>query len=117
MDLDALIQTIAAGRTVVTGHAFTEMLADGITDEQEIWASLLTAAELVEDYPTARRGACCLLLSTLPDGRPVHTVVAYPAPRLAVQQGVAAVAVLITIYRPDQRPHEWSADYRTRLVP
>lgn len=117
MDLDALKQTIGAGRTVVTHHALIEMLADGIADEQEIWASLLAAAELVEDYPTASRGPCCLLLSYLPDGRPVHTVVAFPAPRLAAQQGVAAVAVLITVYRPDQRPHEWSADYRTRRTP
>ena len=117
MDLNALKQAIGTGRTVVTGHAFIEMLADGIADEQEIWSSILATGELLEDYPTASRGACCLLLCSLPDGRPLHTVVAYPSPRVAAQLAVAAAAVLITVYRPDQHPHEWSADYRTRLLP
>lgn len=117
MDLHALIQAIAQGHTLVTQHALEEMLADGITAQQTIWASLLVSAELVEDYPTANRGPCCLLLSYLPDGRPLHTVVAYPATRLATQRQLAALAVLITVYRPDQRPHEWSTDYRTRRAP
>lgn len=117
MDLHALKQTIAQGAVEVTQHAYEAMLADGITAQQTIWASLLASAELIEDYPNASRGACCLLLSFLPDGRPLHSVVAFPALRVARPGAAPAVAVLITVYRPDHRPHEWSADYRTRLAP
>lgn len=116
MDLNALQQAIGAGQVEVTRHAYTEMLADGITTQQTIWASLLASAELVEDYPTAARGACCLLLTWLPDGRPLHCVVAFPAPRIAARLAAPAAAVLITVYRPDLRPQEWSANYRTRLA-
>jgi hypothetical protein len=117
MDLSALKQTIAQGAVEVTQHAYEALLADGVTAQQTIWASLLTSAELVEDYPNASRGACCLLLSFLPDGRPLHSVVAFPAPRVARRLTAPAAVVLITVYRPDLRPREWSADYRTRLAP
>ncbi|HEY7359129.1 MAG TPA: DUF4258 domain-containing protein [Ktedonobacterales bacterium] len=76
------------------------------------FASLHT--RIIEDYPQDPRGPSCLLLA-LVNGRPIHTVVAYPAKRHATSMGISAVAVIITVYRPDERPQEWSADYQTRL--
>ncbi|HEY7127767.1 MAG TPA: DUF4258 domain-containing protein [Ktedonobacterales bacterium] len=99
---------------IVTLHAALELDTDGL-DALDVWASILApAAETVEDYPTDPRGPSCLILSFVAS-QPVHTVIAYPAKRQAAKQGLAAVAVLITAYCPDKRPHEWSADYRQRL--
>jgi len=116
MDFADLRIAIRQQRIFTTGHAYTELAADGLK-AAPIWASILDAsAEMIEDYPTDARGPSCLILSFV-DGQPIHSVVAYPAARHAVRQGLPTVAVMITVYRPDQRPHEWSADLRTRLQP
>jgi hypothetical protein len=113
MDLSALQAAIQQHDRLATTHALREALADSL-DIGDIWASLADATcEVIEDYPTDPRGASCLLLSFVA-GRPIHTVVAFPAPQIAAARGVAAVAVLITVYRPDLAPGSWSADYRTR---
>lgn len=117
MDLDALKTAVGAGRAVVTHHAFVEMLAEGITDERVVWASIVGSRGTGGRLP--RRRAWCLLpaaervirRTTSPYGG------GHPAPRMAAQLAVPAIAVLITAYRPDLRPHEWSADYRTRRQP
>jgi hypothetical protein len=114
MDLDALKTAIQQQHRRITGHAVLEMAADQVQPD-ELWESLLAAAaRIIEDYPQDLRGPSCLLL-TFVSGRPIHVVVAYPAKRHAAPMGVPAVAVVITVYRPDARPHEWSEDYQTRL--
>lgn len=113
MDLSALQAAIQQHDRLATTHALREALADSF-DIGDIWASLVDATcDVIEDYPHDPRGASCLLLSFVA-GRPIHAVVAYPAPQIAVARGVAAVAVLITVYRPDLAPGLWSADYRSR---
>lgn len=114
MDTAALHQAISSKRTLVTRHAQTELIADALL-EDEVWRSILAQdAEVIEGYADDPRGPSCLILS-FAQGRPVHTVVAFPARRLAAAQTHPDLAVMITVYRPDQRPHEWSQDFRVRL--
>jgi len=109
-------QTIQLGWTVESFHAAREAIADHLKID-DIWASICSpTAEIIEDYPTDPRGASCLILSFV-GAQPIHTVVAHPAKRRATQLGVAMLAILITVYRPDDRPLEWSGDYRTRPSP
>jgi hypothetical protein len=114
MDLHAVRATIQRDDTFISPHALSEALADGL-DIDDIWASLLDpAAEVIEDYPSDPRGPSCLMLSFVSQ-RPVHTVIAFPCKRYAANRQIPAIAFLITVYRPDLRPHEWDARFRTRL--
>ncbi|HEY7124295.1 MAG TPA: DUF4258 domain-containing protein [Ktedonobacterales bacterium] len=114
MDTAALRQAISSQRTVVTRHAQTELIADALLEEP-VWTSMLAPdAEVIEDYADDPCGPSCLILSFV-QSRPVHTVVAFPARRLAAAQKHPDLAVMITVYRPDQRPHEWGQDFRVRL--
>jgi hypothetical protein len=113
-DLDAIRDAIRRGDREATDHARQELTADGFTPS-EVWDSVLDAqAEVIEDNPNDPRGPSCLILTWIA-GRPAHCLVAYPAPRRSRARGVAALAVLITVWRPDERPWEWSADFKTRL--
>ncbi len=114
MDLSGLQDAIRHDNLFVSPHALTEAIADQLAVD-DIWASMLAStAEVIEDYPADPRGPSCLLLSFV-GGQPVHTVVAFPSKRYAARRKVQAIAFLVTVYRPDRRPHEWDADYRTRL--
>jgi hypothetical protein len=115
VDFEALRQAIQQEYTLLTRHARDELIAD-VLEEEQVWTSILdTTAEIIEDYPADPRGPSCLILSFVQE-QPVHTVVAYPSRRFATQRQLPALVVLITAYRPDRRPAEWSADYRTRLL-
>jgi hypothetical protein len=81
-------------------HAAEKLLADDLTREQ-VATALLGPAEILEDYPTYHKGACCLMLCWV-QGTAVHAVVSYP-PQVT----------LITVYRPD--PTRWTDDFRRRL--
>ncbi len=105
MDFDAMKQAIQRRDRVVSLHASDEAAADNLIPD-DIWDSIVANGEIIEGYPDAKRGPCCLILSWV-QGRPVHTVVTYPARR--------NIAFMITVHRPDGRPHEWSADFRVRL--
>jgi hypothetical protein len=114
MDMAALHQAISSLRTVITRHAQTELIADALLGD-EVWRSILAPdAEVIEDYTDDPRGPSCLMLSFV-QGSHVHIVVAFPARRLAAAQKQPDLAVMITVYRPDQQPHEWSQDFRVRL--
>ena len=79
--------------------------------DQSIWRNisvseleqvLLSACEIIEDYPDDKYGPSCLVLGFTITGRPLHVVCSYPnRPRLKI----------ITLYEPD--PSEW-IDNRTR---
>ena len=105
MDLGTLKVALSAGRVIITQHADRETKAE-LLNLTEVRASVITGGEIIEDYPTDRRGPSCLILSILPDGRPVHSCWGY--------QTVISFATLITVYRPDLQPHKWSPDWRTR---
>lgn len=106
MDLEALKETLRTGRVVITPHASTEARADYL-NLTEIRASVIENGEMIEDYPTDRRGPSCLFLSFLSDGRPVHSCWGF--------HSIIRFATLITVYRPDMQPHKWSPDWRTRV--
>jgi hypothetical protein len=114
VDIAGLQDAIRQDQLFASGHAAREALADGINVDA-VWASLAqTAIEVIEDYPNEPRGPCCLLLCFV-QGRPIHTVISYPSKRYAAQRQVNSLAFMVTIYRPDLRPHEWTPDYRVRL--
>ena len=73
-------------------------------DHALVSTALSGGLEVIEDYPRDLRGAGSLVLTTLPDGRPLHVVLAHSESRLRV----------VTAYRPDERPWEWSEDFRFR---
>jgi YgiT-type zinc finger domain-containing protein len=105
MDLDAIRAAVRQDDILVTAHALAEAISEGI-DVADVWRSFLDAGtSIVEDYPTDPRGASCLILSLI-SGDPIHSVIAYPSKRHAAARQVSAVAVLVTVYRPDLRPHE-----------
>jgi hypothetical protein len=115
MDLSALQAAIQRHDRLATTHALWEALADSL-DIGDIWASLIdSTCDVIEDYPHDPCGASCLMLSFVA-GRPIDAVVAFPAPQIAAARGVASVAVLITVYRPDLAPALGGADYRTRAT-
>jgi hypothetical protein len=76
----------------VSLHGSEELSADSIRVRDVIAG--LTAAVLVEDYPSYPKGPCVLVLEHDSEGRPLHIVWGIPA-------GQSTPAVLITGYRPD----------------
>lgn len=114
MDLLALQGDVRRGVRLVSTHALSEAIADGLRPA-DVWAGIAgSTAEVIEDYPHDPRGASCLILCFV-QGRPVHSVVAYPSKRLAAQRQLSSLPFMVTVYRPDLRPHEWSSDFRTRV--
>ncbi len=114
MDLEAVKDAIRRGNTLVTLHAQREAAADSLL-VGEVWNSLLDpSAEIIEDNPNDPRGPTGLILTWIA-GRPIHCLVAYPAPRASRAQGAPSMAVLVTLWRPDERLNEWSSDFKTRL--
>jgi hypothetical protein len=65
----------------------------------------VSAATVVEDYPTFGKGPAVLVLESDAQGKPVHVVWGIP-------KGHTSPAVLVTAYRPD--PGTWSADFLRR---
>jgi len=114
MDIDLIRQAIQQSDRFAGRHANQEAANDDLRID-EIWKSICAAgAEIIEEYPDDLRGPSYLILS-FSAGHPIHSVIAYPAKRYAVQRQVQTIAFLITTYRPDRRPQVWSTDYRTRM--
>jgi hypothetical protein len=93
-----------AGEALVSEHAARELDNDDIYPP-EVLAGL-SAAVVVEDYPSHPRGPCVLVLQGDAAGRPIHVVWGIP-------KGRRGPAVLVTAYRPD--PTKWSADLTKRV--
>jgi hypothetical protein len=77
----------------ITRHAQERMMEEGVTlsEVEEAVAS----AELLENYPHHRRGACCLLAGLTSARRPIHIVCTTAQPR----------SIIITVYEP--KPPKW----------
>lgn len=82
------------GEVVFSQHATARMIVRKI-GSQEVFAALANAC-LVEDYPEAGYGPCCLLYGETAELRPLHLVVSYP---------IRPTVRLITVYEPN--PAEW----------
>ena len=88
------LRALARSESVrVTVHAHQEMVEEGITMDDVLEA--VANGDVIEDYPTHRRGACCLVGGTSRAGRPLHIVCTTAQP----------VLVIITAYEP--KPPRW----------
>ena len=88
------LRALARSESVrVTVHAHQEMVEEGITMDDVLEA--IANGDVIEDYPTHRRGACCLVGGTSRAGRPLHIVCTTAQPVLAI----------ITVYEP--KPPKW----------
>jgi hypothetical protein len=85
----------------VTVHAHQEMVEEGITMDDVL--RVIAAGDVIEDYPTHRRGACCLVGGTTRAGRPLHIVCTTAQP----------VLVIITVYEP--KPPKWITPIQRRV--
>jgi hypothetical protein len=77
----------------ITPHAQQEMVEENITLDEVLQA--IAAAQILENYPEHRRGACCLLNGLTHNGRFLHVVCTTAQP----------VLIIITVYEP--RPPKW----------
>ena len=71
-----------------TLHAQQEIAEEAISPEDVLHA--IAAGQVLENYPTHQRGACCLLYGQSCQGRPLHIVCATAQPTL----------IIITVYEP-----------------
>lgn len=84
----------------LTDHAVEEMLAEEIALAEVLEA--IERCQVLEDYPTHKRGACCLVGGTTAQGRALHIVCTTTQPLL----------VIITVYEP--RPPKWQSPTKRR---
>jgi hypothetical protein len=91
---------VTAERFRLTQHAQQEMAAEEIRLDDVLHA--ITNAELVENYPAHRRGACCLLSGHDANNGPLHIVCTTAQPTL----------IIITVYVP--RPPKWISPTQRR---
>ena len=107
MVFEARLASIAAaverGEWSIREHAFRRMRERSVTVADLHVALTAPEAEVIENYPDDEPRSSCLVLSWA-GGRPMHIVVTFPP-----QPDV------ITVYRPDERPHEWDATFRRRV--
>jgi hypothetical protein len=97
----ARIQGQARAATVdFTVHAQQEMAAEAITAEEVLQA--IAAGQVVENYPTHQRGACCLLYGRTLQDRPLHLVCTTAQPTL----------IIVTVYEP--MPPKWTTPTQRR---
>jgi hypothetical protein len=85
----APIKLLAAEERIrITQHAHQEMIEEEITLDDVLHT--IRTAELIENYPEHRRGACCLLSGITKGGRWLHVVCTTAQP----------VLVVVTVYEP-----------------
>ncbi|MGB3635486.1 MAG: DUF4258 domain-containing protein [Rubrobacteraceae bacterium] len=86
--MEAIKEKAAAGEYRLSLHAVQERIEDGISTEQLEQA--LSSGQILENYPEAERGACCLVGGSTSEGRPVHVVCTTTLETM----------VIITVYEP-----------------
>jgi hypothetical protein len=103
LDLERFRQLIQQARIelVITAHATTEALKDGI--DLGVLSDTVVAGDLVEDLGRDR----LLLLGLDEAGLPVHIVIEY--------HPGGDVAYIVTAYTPDSQL--WQSDWKTRKRP
>lgn len=102
MDIKRIIGAIKNERVKVTRHAHKEAEDDWLSYD-EILLSVVRG-EVIEDYPNDRPYPSCLILGSNLRGMPIHSVWAY--------NSEDAVAILVTVYKPD--PALW-INWRERV--
>ncbi len=98
-DLSAVLEKIQGQARLeqvrLTLHAHAEMADETISLDDVLEAIASEQAQILENYPEHRRGACCLLGGSTKAGRPVHVVCTTEQPAL----------IIITVYEPT--PPKW----------
>ena len=105
MDFTVLVNAIRANRLIYTPHALREAQQDHVS-LMDIRMSVALNGEIIEDYPHDPSGPSCLIYSELHEQEPLHSCWGY--------QQIIGYAILITVYRPDEKPEKWSPDFRQR---
>jgi hypothetical protein len=95
LNIEDIIKSVHDRKLRITDHADEEANNDGISIIEVL--DTISAGEIIEQYPDDKPYPSCLILGTLKDGRPIHTVWAF--------NDNTQSSVLITIYRPD--PKQW----------
>ena len=84
-----LIRAHAAAENVrVTQHAQQEMVEEDITLDNALQA--IATGQILENYPTHRRGPCCLIYGRTQNGHHLHIVCTT----------AQASLIIITVYEP-----------------
>jgi len=92
-----------ANKILWSRHAIAELVNEELSRVQVEEA--LKTSEVIEDYPPLHRPLPdCLVLGWLPEGEPVHAVIALDEAKDRL--------FVITVYKPS--PEEWEDDWRTR---
>ena len=79
---------IRAGNLRITQHAQQEMVEEDIFLDDLL--ETIAQAQILEDYPQHRRGACCLLSGVTAAERAIHVVCTT----------ARATLIIITVYEP-----------------
>jgi hypothetical protein len=96
-------QTTKADKIYWSRHATSELVNDSL-NRTEVETGLAFAV-VIEDYPSVHRPLPdCLVLLTLPDGDPIHAVIAVDKENDRIY--------IVTVYRPNAE--RWENDWRTR---
>ena len=98
--LEQVKSQAAAENIRVAQHAHQEMVAEDTTLDEVLQA--ISTAQIIENYPEHRRGACCLLYGSTGKGRPLHVVCTTTLPLL----------IMITVYEP--KPPKWVTPIQRR---
>lgn len=99
--LEELKTKAARGEIEVSEHAVGQMVKRNIVGVEILEA--IASGQVIEDYPAAAYGPCCLIFGRTSANRPLHLVLTYPSrPLIRV----------ITVYEPDARV--WT-DFITRI--
>ncbi|MCB0200708.1 MAG: DUF4258 domain-containing protein [Caldilineae bacterium] len=99
--LQDIRRQLADGDFVFSRHAFRRAVERNISDEEIREAA--GQVMLIEDYPTDKYSASCLLCGWTVAGRPLH---------LHVSRADADTVTIITLYQPD--PDEWDVSFTRR---
>ena len=99
--LGAICEAVRRSRFMMTAHADEEAREENIS-LQDI-REAITSGEIIEDYPSHRRGSCCLVYARLGSGRDLHLVITTEKipPRI------------ITVYEP--KPPRWVTPRERRV--
>jgi hypothetical protein len=93
----------STGSLRITQHAQQEMVHDAVSLDDVL--AVIANGNVLENYPTHKRGACCLVHGCTNVGRDLHVVCTSSNPML----------IIITVYEP--KPPVWPTATTRRSKP
>ncbi len=98
-----IVDLVARGEILVSGHGYDEMASDDILVSDVLQS--LNSATVAEEYPDYFKGPCVLALHHDRVNQPLHVLWGIP-------RHSNGTAVIVTAYRPD--PNRWDSDFKRR---